>query len=114
MAESRKRSNGRPGTAKGNGRPSGGRKSSRPKSKGRRALWFLLYGLLAVTVLAAAGLLWIWPRCSGEECPSVEALRSYTPPQASRVFDRTGQVIAHLAPERRIVVPLEKIPAHVA
>jgi membrane carboxypeptidase/penicillin-binding protein len=47
-------------------------------------------------------------------CPSVEALRSYTPPQASRVFDREGQLLAHLAPERRIVVPLERIPSHVA
>ena len=75
----------------------------------------------ALLVLAAVGgvgsavaLAWLWPRCSGAECPSVAALRSYTPPQASRVFDRSGKVVAHLAPERRIVVPLERIPAHVS
>ncbi len=66
---------------------------------------------LGLTLLAGAGLLWLWPRCSGAGCPSVVALRDYTPPQASRVFDRSGQLIAHLAPERRIIVPLEQMPA---
>jgi penicillin-binding protein 1A len=71
--------------------------------------------LVVVGVMAAGGaLLWLWPRCSGEGCPSVEALRDYTPPQATQVMDRTGEVIAQLAPERRTVVPLERIPAHVA
>ncbi|HET7275801.1 MAG TPA: PBP1A family penicillin-binding protein [Longimicrobiaceae bacterium] len=69
--------------------------------------------VLGMMILAGAGLLWLWPRCSGEGCPSVASLREYTPPQASRVFDRSGQLIAHLAPERRIVVPLEQIPAGV-
>lgn len=42
------------------------------------------------------------------------SLREYTPPQATRVFDRSGALLTHLAPERRIVVPLERIPAHVS
>jgi penicillin-binding protein 1A len=61
-------------------------------------------------IVAAASLAWLWPRCSGSDCPSVEALRDYTPPQATRVFDRSGTLLAHLAPERRIVVPLEAMP----
>lgn len=73
------------------------------------ALLLLLLGGIA----AGAGLLWLWPRCSGAGCPSVEALREYTPPQASRVLDRDGELVARLAPEMRIVVPLEKIPANV-
>src|SRR5688500_13633469 len=72
-----------------------------------------IFALLA-GVVGAAGLFWLWPRCSGASCPSVRALRDYTPPQASRVLDRDGRVLAHLAPERRIVVPLERIPARVA
>ena len=44
----------------------------------------------------------------------MQALRIYTPPQASRVFDREGRLLAHLAPERRIVVPLSRIPARVS
>jgi penicillin-binding protein 1A len=72
--------------------------------------------LLALVGVAVGGgtLLWLWPRCSGAECPDARSLRTYTPPQASRVFDRNDQLIAHLAPERRIVVPLEQIPAVVA
>jgi penicillin-binding protein 1A len=70
--------------------------------------------VLLGALVVGGGLIWLWPRCSGESCPSVAALRDYTPPQASRVLDRDGQVLAHLAPERRIVVPLERIPATVA
>ena len=39
-------------------------------------------------------------------CPPVEALRDYHPPQASLVLDRDGKLLARLAPEERIVVPL--------
>ncbi|MDQ3557178.1 MAG: PBP1A family penicillin-binding protein, partial [Gemmatimonadota bacterium] len=91
------------------------------RAVGRRAgpsLAGRLFRVLFVLVLlgaagAGAALFWLWPRCSGAACPSVASLRSYVPPQASRVFDREGEVLAHLAPERRIVVPLERIPAHV-
>jgi penicillin-binding protein 1A len=65
-------------------------------------------------LIGLAGLAYLWPRCSGADCPSVAALRDYTPPQASRVFDAQNRLVAHLAPERRIVVPLERIPAHVS
>jgi penicillin-binding protein 1A len=92
-----------------NGRPKARRPARRPRGGG------LLRFLLLALVLAVGGTAaWLWPRCSGAGCPSVGALRSYTPPQASRVFDREGQLLAHLAPERRIVVPLERIPSHVA
>jgi penicillin-binding protein 1A len=83
-------------------------------ARGSRTSRLLLRGLLVLAVAGvlagAAGLAWLWPRCSGAECPSVEGLRSYTPPQASRIFDAEGRVLAHLAPERRIVVPLERMP----
>jgi penicillin-binding protein 1A len=65
-------------------------------------------------VAAGAGVAWLWPRCQGPTCPSVEALREYAPPQATRVFDREGKLLAALGPERRIVVPLARIPVHVA
>lgn len=96
---------------------------SRPPRKKRKkarragavtALRVLTVGFLVALVASTAVVLYLWPRCTGSECPSVEALRDYTPPQASRVLDREGRVLAHLAPERRIVIPLEQIPAHVA
>ena len=42
--------------------------------------------------------------------PPAQALRDYHPPQASRVLDRDGKLLARLAPEERIVVPLSAIP----
>ncbi len=42
----------------------------------------------------------------------MEGLRAYTPPQASRVYDGDGLVLTHLAPERRVVVPLAGMPEH--
>src|SRR5205085_5441097 len=41
--------------------------------------------------------------------PPVESLRDYRPPQASLVFDRDGKLLARLAPEERIVVPLSSV-----
>src|SRR5256714_419676 len=38
--------------------------------------------------------------------PPVESLREYKPPQASLVLDREGKLLARLAPEERIVIPL--------
>jgi penicillin-binding protein 1A len=90
------------------------RKSRKGKpSSSRRGLRALFYLLLVTTAVAGSALLWIWPRCSGSACPSVEALRDYAPPQASRVLDRRGALVAHLAPERRILVPLRDVPPHV-
>jgi penicillin-binding protein 1A len=109
MAQNRRRRVGKPKAGTGR-KPKGRRRSSGGGSRG----WVPTLALWVVLIAGVAGTLYLWPRCSGSECPSVAALRSYTPPQASRVFDGQGQLITHLAPERRIVVPLERIPAHVA
>ena len=92
------------------------RKKKKKSSRSGRvtALRVLTVGFLVALVVSTAGVLYLWPRCTGSECPSVSALREYTPPQASRVLDRDGRVLAHLSPERRIIIPLERIPAHVA
>jgi penicillin-binding protein 1A len=73
----------------------------RPLPKGVRiAAWSaaVLFALAALgIVLVALG------------CPPVEALHDHRPPQASLVFDREGKLLARLAPEERIVVPLSSI-----
>lgn len=59
----------------------------------------------AVTTLLCA--------CSGaqaQNCPSVEQLRAYKPPEATRVYARDGSRIADLSPERRVVVELNEVP----
>lgn len=46
-------------------------------------------------------------------CPPISALREYQPPEASHVYARDGSLIADLSPQRRTVVPLDRIPARV-
>src|SRR5436309_1125679 len=77
----------------------------------RRILQGIWIGALGSVALLAIALL--WPRCQGGACPSVEALESYRPPQASEVLDREGRLVARLAPEQRIVVPISGIPTRV-
>src|SRR5712692_1730300 len=67
----------------------------------------LRIALLAVSVLLAAALIGLGVIALG--CPPVETLRDYRPPQASRVLDRDGKLLARLAPEERIVVPLASV-----
>src|SRR5690606_33699155 len=95
------------------GRPA---KARRKRKAGSMAVARRLGGALLAILLVGfvGGVIWLWPRCSGSACPDVDALREYRPPQASRVYDGRGELSTHLAPERRIVVPVERIPAHVA
>src|SRR5437868_6892701 len=86
----------------------------RHRLRGRSVLRLAALGLLGLFVAAVfaggVALAWLWPRCSGNECPSVERLREYKPAQASLVYDREGGLIGRLAPEQRIVVPLSSLP----
>ncbi|MGH7460167.1 MAG: transglycosylase domain-containing protein, partial [Longimicrobiales bacterium] len=50
---------------------------------------------------------------SAQDCPSVDALRSYRPPEASRVYALDGSRVADLSPERRVVVELQAVPGTV-
>ncbi len=53
------------------------------------------------------------PACSkaaGQDCPTVERLRAYRPPEATRVYAMDGSRIADLSPERRVVVELNEVP----
>jgi len=64
----------------------------------------LLIAAVAAGVLALAGGVFLLVVALG--CPPVETLRDYRPPQASLVLDKDGKLLARLAPEERIVVPL--------
>ncbi len=49
-------------------------------------------------------------RASGQNCPTVERLRAYRPPEATRVYAMDGSRLADLSPERRVVVELNEVP----
>jgi penicillin-binding protein 1A len=46
------------------------------------------------------------------DLPSVSALRDYSPPQTTRVYDRHKKVIGEIFAERRTVIPMSKVPRH--
>ncbi|CAN5892155.1 PBP1A family penicillin-binding protein [soil metagenome] len=59
---------------------------------------------LLVMLVSACG------RVAGPSCPSVEAVRDYRPPEATRLYAADGSLLADLSPERRIVVDLDEVP----
>ena len=64
-------------------------------------------------IFGLALLIALLPACSradGQSCPTVEQLRAYRPPEATRVYAMDGSRIADLSPERRVVVELNEVP----
>lgn len=62
--------------------------------------------LVAMLLLGLGGVLWYY----GRDLPDVGTLRSYQPPQVTRVLDRRGRVLGEAFEERRTVVPIERVP----
>jgi penicillin-binding protein 1A len=46
----------------------------------------------------------------GRGCPSIADLRSYRPPEATRVYAADGSLVADLSPQRRVVLDIDDIP----
>lgn len=46
----------------------------------------------------------------GRGCPSIADLRSYRPPEATRVYAADGSLVADLSPQRRVVLDIDEIP----
>jgi penicillin-binding protein 1A len=68
-------------------------------------------------IISLAVLLALLPACSraaGQNCPTVERLRAYRPPEATRVYAMDESRIADLSPERRVVVELNEVPKTVS
>jgi penicillin-binding protein 1A len=74
-----------------------------------RRLGVLLVAAAALGVVGVALVLAHYER----DLPSVEQLRTYRPPQVTRVLARDGSLLAELFIERRTVVPLAKVPKEV-
>jgi penicillin-binding protein 1A len=96
-------------------RPSPTRRSSAavPRRRGfgfwvGRLLLFAGLGAVAGIVLLAGLFFW-----ASQDLPSVEALRTYKPPQVSKVFCADGTLCGEYYIERRTYVPIETLPAHV-
>jgi penicillin-binding protein 1A len=71
-----------------------------------RLVALVALGLGALALAGLAGVFWYF----GRDLPPVDALRSYQPPQTTRVVDRNGELVGEIFLERRTVVSMEEIP----
>ena len=69
----------------------------------------LIYAGLALSLLAVAGLLTGYFFVA-KSLPKVETLADYRPPVVTRILSDNGSVIAEIFDERRVVVPISRIP----
>jgi len=67
-------------------------------------------GIVALIGAVAA---WLVVRHYEAGLPSVAELKTYEPPQVTRVLARDGTVLAEIFTQRRTVVPIASLPAHV-
>jgi penicillin-binding protein 1A len=82
----------------------------------RRAFRFMGRAFLVCLVLGLIGcaFLWNYVRELESTLPSIADVRaSYKPAQVTRVLARDGSVLAELFTERRTVIPIGSLPAHV-
>ncbi|MFZ9888055.1 MAG: penicillin-binding protein 1A, partial [Myxococcota bacterium] len=71
----------------------------------------LTWGALSVAFCigcSAAGL-----AVMARDLPTLRSLEDYSPPVTSHVYDANGHVVARFYEQRRTVIPVERIPAHV-
>ncbi len=88
----------------------------------RRRRWFVgTIGLLLKTILivalagglAAGGAAWALYSKASADLPDYRWLADYQPPQMSRIYAADSRLMAELAQERRVFVPIEAIPDRV-
>lgn len=102
------------------GESQGTQKQAPKESRGKRlrralVLWTKRAAVLALVLLAAGfAALALVVRHYEQDLPSVADLKGhYRPPQVTRVLARDGTVLAELFTERRTVVLIQSLPAHV-
>lgn len=93
-----------------NGTPANGAPDNPPPRRRRSRIWLYL-GLTGGCLLATIALIvafyvaWI-----SRGLPSVDELRTYTPPITTRVYAGDGTVLGEYARERRVFVPIDFVP----
>ena len=86
------------------------KQTSRPKKSffailTRVLLGLVVLGLLLAVILPVGAYLYV-----SKSLPRVDTLADYRPPIITRIFSDDGTVIAELFEERRVVVPVSRIP----
>ena len=81
--------------------------------KGTRGL--LKRGAIVAVLLLAFGIGGVAAHLAvlSRDLPDITSLADYKPPVTSKVFDQNGNLVARFYEERRSVVPIDRVPAHV-
>jgi penicillin-binding protein 1A len=75
-----------------------------------RGLFGAVLGLGVLVAVVGAGGAWLAYQHYSADLPDVDGLRNYQPPVMSRIYAGDSRLLAELATERRIFVPLDAIP----
>ena len=75
-----------------------------------RALLLALAMTLCASTAMASGVSYYYAKLFGEDLPDMNALKSYNPSLATRVYDDSGELIAEFYIEKRILTPIANIP----
>lgn len=90
-----------------------GAKPARPRRRQRGVIVRLVYGLvglaMVLVVLGGLGAVAAWQHFA-RDLPDHERLADYEPPVMSRVYAGDSRLLAELATERRVFVPIVAIP----
>ncbi len=76
----------------------------------RRFLKFAFYLFLGSLLTLIGVVLFLWIKWNTVDLPSKEELLHYRPPLVTEVYDRNGKLIGEFFIQRRIYVPIDKIP----
>ncbi len=73
----------------------------------------VLIGTFAVCAIATGFVGSWWYSCGYDGCPTVDQLRAWQPTEGGMLLDRAGDIIAPLAPVKRVNVRIARVPATV-
>jgi penicillin-binding protein 1A len=77
-----------------------------------RIFRWIFFIVVAVVLTIAGAVAFTIYKDYWKELPTLQGIRDYTPPVATRIYDRDGTLIDEVFTERRYLVPIEKIPKH--
>lgn len=84
-----------------------------PKRNWGRKITFAFLSLIGIIVILGAVSAMLVYSYFSQDLPSIDALKNYRPKTVTFFYSDDGRIIGEYSHERRIVVPLAKIPKHV-
>ena len=82
----------------------------KPRFRLLRGVFGVLFGLFLIACLAAGAVGWHTYQRYAADLPTLDGLRNYEPRVISRIYASDDRLIAELATERRVFMPITAIP----